>query len=101
MKNITITPGKWQFDEDQTPHPSGFGGGPLPYLVVICGSSETVHVCGNGTTCSRADARLIATAPELLDALKQAYTLMPLGTANRATWVEMAGALIAKAEGRT
>src|SRR6266446_1907294 len=67
--NSSITPGKWIFDEDQTPHVTGFGGGSMPYLAVITGSSETIHVCGNGTTNSRADARLIAAAPKLLQSL--------------------------------
>lgn len=42
----------------------------------------------------------MAAAPELLAALREAVTLMPLGTAIRAEWMGRASAAIAKAEGR-
>jgi hypothetical protein len=101
--------GRWQFNEDQTPHKSGFGGGELPFLVVTCGSSEMIHVCGNGHSFSRADARLVAAAPQLLNAcsallncvdnLKSFVHPAAQGIVDEA--LQMANAALAKAAGFT
>jgi hypothetical protein len=46
------------------------------------------------------DAHLIATAPDLLRALKQATTLMEIWDANDLALIEYFESIIAKAEGR-
>lgn len=48
----------------------------------------------------RAMADLFSSSPTLLALLKEASSLMPLGTAKRAEWMRRAGDAIAKAEGR-
>lgn len=45
-----------------------------------------------------ANQNLIAAAPELLELLKEAAALMPLGTGIRARWLDRAGTVIAKAQ---
>jgi hypothetical protein len=66
---------QWNFDEEQIPRPK-FGGGKLPFLVITINGCELIHVCGNGKGQSRRDARLIAAAPELVEALKQTIAVI-------------------------
>lgn len=49
---------------------------------------------------TEANARLIAAAPDLLAALKEAVEVAPLGTTKVAKWMGRAGNAIDKAEGK-
>ena len=76
---MSHTPGPWEFD-------------PID-RVVVKGSAEIAYM---GWSANGADARLIAAAPELLEALEEVLgweTLCPVET------YEMARAAIAKAKG--
>ena len=62
----------------------------------------TLAVVNNGGNDldTKRTADLFAASPLLLAALKEAYVLMPLGTAKRADWMRRAMDAMSKAEGR-
>ena len=96
MNNTKHTPGPWRIDGT---YPTGFGGGELPYQAIDVGGCIDVHVAGNGKTYSGANARLIASAPELLEACEAISNCAKPGTLSFETARKMARAAIAKAEG--
>lgn len=84
------TPGPWTWDEPSNWH--GLSARvyvPEPYGVVAKVPIEAWRPRSIG----KANARLIAAAPELLEALKEAYEDTP-------GWVDKCKAAIAKAEGK-
>jgi hypothetical protein len=91
------TPGPWRFSQD----------GDEPYWHVdLPGPCGVRHGCGNAMVyTTEADARLIAAAPELLDALKEVadgckYRLRKGDDNGDRHTLRLCRAAIAKAEGR-
>lgn len=103
---IKHTPGPWQFDEVATTCGRAFRIGAGEMLKAgkgCCIIYDDYH--GNPENERKANARLIAAAPDLLAALKAqlAYEAAPSG-AKRPSWMELVkvrDAALAKAEGRS
>lgn len=95
------TPGPWHWDSDPV---KGDPLGRVRYRVITIGKTITQCYYSSGDTCAEWDARLIAAAPDLLDALcalMDAVGDMPADASE--CWPEeweAARAAIAKAEGR-
>jgi hypothetical protein len=96
MKN-EYTPGPWESGRN----PKGISSneivvrpaGQFPY-------GEWIADCGSATDKRAiANARLIAAAPELLDALTQAVASHPFGRSEEPDWLVAAQAAIAKSRG--
>ena len=89
------TPGPWQIGKNfgsvvcDTPVPG------------ISGSDDTEYYGGHliAESVTEANARLIAAAPELLEALKELMVAADRVSAEPVTWLGKARAAIAKAEG--
>lgn len=74
----------WQIKESSVPHtPVG----------VVSGTE--------GNARSKNYASLFAAAPELLEEIKYALRMMPLGSRSRSDWAVRVAELVKKAEGRT
>lgn len=67
-KKHTPTQGGWFFDEEAEPAIDKISG--MPYLSIYGGGFEIARVHGNGRTNSRADARLMASSKQMLEALE-------------------------------
>ena len=91
----THTPGPWHVSDDM------YGVGNLLVAGVTASNAEPIANCGLGKT-GKANARLIAAAPELLDALQTAAMAL-IGYTHRNEIIEnaldSARAAIAKATG--
>lgn len=107
MSETKHTPGPWYIDPDK---PTMVLDGPLKTageIVAQCGASAKLGIAMHiSIASSQANARLIAAAPELLEALKEARRWMyGIPAENGATcetkseMVDMMDAAIAKAEG--
>lgn len=89
------TPGPWAFDDDRvitSPHTHNDLDDDV--CEVYGGNDDIAEV-------RRANARLIAAAPELLEALKELMVAADRVSAEPVTWLGKARAAIAKAEGTT
>lgn len=96
------TPGPWFVCGPLTDEESGRPGG-IPVRVVayeaeLGGEDENSILICEPDTCSEADARLIAAAPDLLEALEKCYFYLQNETAQE-HWMLEVGAAIAKARG--
>lgn len=98
MSNAKHTPGPWGYSQwpDQSIFNIHAGGFAEAFAVVK--NVENAHR-GMGSVETRANARLIAAAPELLAALEAMLNYANLGAYERADAVKAARAAIAKAKG--
>lgn len=102
MSETEHTPGPWQVLIDPTDEwPKVVAGSKIGKIIAnvnpesFCGGvAELVDMP------AEANARLIAAAPDLLAALKEAIKIVPLGSTKVAEWVPRAMDAIDKAEGR-
>ena len=97
MKVSEHTAGPWKIDRS---YPNG-----LPFGIRSCVDGERVLVSrafsGPSTPCAEANARLIAAAPELLEALKNAEALWAFRSTDdpQQVWLAQTRTAIAKATG--
>jgi hypothetical protein len=115
MTNAQHTPGPWHDVQDEELRAAAARNlGPMPYRIVsrdgihiaIVGGEHQPQFDGEAVEEIAADARLIATAPELLDALKELLECQKFGINALAKQIQRKGnarekarAVIAKAEG--
>ncbi len=101
--NHAATPGPWVFKK-QTFHNASFGGENTGEAVTHAGSVKIGELEIIDPRLSEADARLIAAAPELLEALESLVPAVAVSEINagqkgfKAEWVA-ARAIVAKAKG--
>ena len=94
------TPGPWISDEEEGTPFVAAELGPNTYQMLAVMSLCTVHGIAAGQTEMRANARLIATAPDLLEALSDlAFRLRADGRMADMAALDKAYAVIAKATG--
>ena len=103
MSEVKHTPGPWRTRKSESEAPDDF-------VVMADKTGESICDCTAGNPYmseeeALANARLIATAPEMLLALKEIIEELPLGADepfNARFWkINAASAAIAKAEGKT
>lgn len=102
MKDFKGTPGPWRFDEQTT-----LSGGPVFYIAQDDNAKYTPNYSDVSQTCSgelkhiqKANAQLIAAAPDLLEALQSIIELQTRGYVVLGDkYTDMARAAISKALG--
>ncbi|MCK6810639.1 hypothetical protein L8R73_13285 [Enterobacter bugandensis] len=102
MKQFKGTPGPWRFDEQET-----LSGGPVFYIAQDDNAKYTPNYSDVSQTCSgelkhiqKANAQLIAAAPDLLEALQSIIDLQTRGYVVLGDkYTDMARAAISKALG--
>lgn len=102
MKEFNGTPGPWRFDEQTT-----LSGGPVFYIAQDDNAKYTPNYSDVSQTCSgelkhiqKANAQLIAAAPDLLEALQSILELQTRGYVVLGDkYTDMARAAISKALG--
>jgi hypothetical protein len=96
MSEIKHTPGPWVFDEDEC--------SAIPALHLYCADSKNPFHGSRSEEELKANARLIAAAPELLEALKEAIETIKFLSTRDNSWGEQIvcedlQAIVAKATG--
>jgi hypothetical protein len=90
------TAGPWSIEFFQSPNP---GLEDWPSININNSTGYNIAEIHLPDDEDEANAQLIASAPELYEALREAVELMPLGTTVRANWLTKTSELLAKARG--
>lgn len=106
MSETNHTPGPWHVVSDGSSTKGAMDHtlySKKKYLGTLCEGADDADLQSRGwlpNAEAEANARLVAAAPDLLETLKEAVALIPLGAVKRAAFVERASQMIARIEGR-